>query len=168
MAIVDSKGRLFGKVNLIDLVVVLAVVAVVGRFGYKHFAPKAAAPAGSPIEVEMKLGNVSQATIDALPVGTNLYDATDKANDVLVGTIVAVSSKPAVVTTVNPDGKVVETQSSTTLDYTLVVRGNGAVSPTMVRLNGFEVKVGTPMPLRSQLWKGTPVPLHVNDKPAAR
>lgn len=168
MAIVDSKGRLFGKVNLIDLVVVLAVVAVAGRFGYKHFAPKAAVSGGKPIEVELKLGNVSQATIDALPVGTKLYDATDKANDVYVGTIVEGRSKPAVVTTVNPDGKVVEIQSSVTFDYTIVVRGNGSVTPTMVKLGGLEVKVGNPMSLRAQLWKGSPVPVRLNENPPAR
>lgn len=35
MKIIDEKGRLFGKINLIDLLVIVLVVAVVAAVGWK-------------------------------------------------------------------------------------------------------------------------------------
>ena len=43
MKIIDEKGRLFGKINLIDLLVLLLVVAVVLAVGWKVVGKKAAA-----------------------------------------------------------------------------------------------------------------------------
>lgn len=41
MKIIDEKGRLFGKLNLIDLAVILVLVAVVAAIGMKLFGNKA-------------------------------------------------------------------------------------------------------------------------------
>ena len=43
MKIIDEKGRLFGKINLIDLLVIILVVAVVAAVGWKVVGKKAAA-----------------------------------------------------------------------------------------------------------------------------
>lgn len=43
MKIIDEKGRLFGKVNLIDLLVVVLVLAVILAAGWKLVGKKAAA-----------------------------------------------------------------------------------------------------------------------------
>ena len=43
MKIIDEKGRLFGKINLIDLLVLLLVVAVVLAVGWEVVGKKAAA-----------------------------------------------------------------------------------------------------------------------------
>ena len=43
MKIIDEKGRLFGKINLIDLLVIVLVVAVVAAVGWKLVGKKAAA-----------------------------------------------------------------------------------------------------------------------------
>ena len=43
MKIIDEKGRLFGKINLIDLLVLVLVVAVVLAVGWKLVGKKAAA-----------------------------------------------------------------------------------------------------------------------------
>ena len=43
MKIIDEKGRLFGKINLIDLLVIVLVVAVVAAVGWKVVGKKAAA-----------------------------------------------------------------------------------------------------------------------------
>ena len=43
MKLVDEKGRLFGKINLIDLLVIVLVLAVVAAVGWKLVGKKAAA-----------------------------------------------------------------------------------------------------------------------------
>jgi hypothetical protein len=48
MKIIDEKGRLFGKVNLIDLAVVVVLVAVIAAVGMKLFGNKAVEAVTSP------------------------------------------------------------------------------------------------------------------------
>ena len=38
MKIINEKGKLFGVINIVDLLVVLAVIAVAAGIGYKLFA----------------------------------------------------------------------------------------------------------------------------------
>ncbi|WP_297282811.1 DUF4330 domain-containing protein [uncultured Agathobaculum sp.] len=40
MKIINEKGKLFGVVNIVDLLVLLAVIAVAAGVGYKLFAPQ--------------------------------------------------------------------------------------------------------------------------------
>ena len=42
MKIINEKGKLFGVINVVDLLVLLAVIAVVIGVGYKLFAPQIA------------------------------------------------------------------------------------------------------------------------------
>ena len=48
MKIIDKNGRLFGKLNLIDLAVILVVVIVVGALGMKLFGKDAVEAVTSP------------------------------------------------------------------------------------------------------------------------
>ena len=43
MKLIDEKGRLFGKINLIDLLVVILIVAVIAAVAWKRGGRKAAA-----------------------------------------------------------------------------------------------------------------------------
>ena len=42
MKLIDEKGRLFGKINLIDLLVVILIVAVIAAVAWKLGGRKAA------------------------------------------------------------------------------------------------------------------------------
>ena len=36
--IIDKKGKLFGKINIIDLLLIIILVAAIGIFGYKYIS----------------------------------------------------------------------------------------------------------------------------------
>lgn len=40
MKIINEKGKLFGVINIVDLLVVLAVIAVAAGIGYKLLQPR--------------------------------------------------------------------------------------------------------------------------------
>ena len=40
MKIINEKGKLFGLINIVDFLVLLAVLAVVGGLGWKLLGPK--------------------------------------------------------------------------------------------------------------------------------
>lgn len=67
MKIIDKNGRLFGKVNLIDLLVVLLLIAAVGAVAMKTFGNKAVSAATSPdvsIRYQVVCEDVPQAVAD--------------------------------------------------------------------------------------------------------
>jgi len=45
MGLIDSKGKVFGLINIIDLLAILLIVAVVGRFTLKQNQKSAGAVA---------------------------------------------------------------------------------------------------------------------------
>ena len=67
MKIVDKNGRLFGKVNLIDLLVVLLLIVVVAAVAMKTFGNKAVSAVTSPdvsITYQVVCEDVPQAVAD--------------------------------------------------------------------------------------------------------
>ena len=49
MKIINEKGKLFGVINVVDLLVLLAAIAVIAGVGYKLFAPQIASVAARPV-----------------------------------------------------------------------------------------------------------------------
>jgi len=60
MRIIDKQGKIFGKLNIIDLVVVILIVAVVAFLGYKLTASQGETLAGEgqPVVYTVKVENV--------------------------------------------------------------------------------------------------------------
>ena len=148
MTIIDQKGRLFGKVNLLDLIVVLAVLGVAGWFGYKTFFEPEKAVGNQTVEVEFLVARVRSATIEQLQVTnppTQIFDAKSGA---LLGTIVAVRTQPARVL-----GDQSEFVAETYFDHYITVRGMGIVSDAGTTLGGIPMLVGE-QPLKTATWKG--------------
>lgn len=51
MKLIDEKGKLFGKVNVIDLVVALLIIFLVAAVGYKFLGPEIAASPNAQGEI---------------------------------------------------------------------------------------------------------------------
>ncbi|MFO7273402.1 MAG: DUF4330 domain-containing protein [Bacillota bacterium] len=151
--LIDNKGRLFGKINLLDLVVLLGLLAVAGRFAYGALAGSSAAPTGQDqvIEMTLRFPAVTQWTVDAIQVGDEVYDS--KSNT-WMGKIVETWTEPAVIVREVPDG-IVSYTSSTHFDLYVKVRGPARVSPNGVTMSGIEVKVGRSNQYKSAFWAAT-------------
>lgn len=162
MAILDDKGRLFGKINLLDLAVVLVVLAAVGYLGYGYMNPETTMPAGEDkkIQVTFMVPQVKQPTIDQLQVGTVV---TESKTARTMGKIVAVKTVPAKVT--GPAG---EYESKFAFDHYVTVEGNGRVVPDGVTmLNGLEMWVGGQNFMVAGEWKGTGITWGIDKNPGA-
>jgi hypothetical protein len=158
VAVIDGKGRLFGKVNLLDLVVVLAVVAVVARFGYQKVAAKAVAPASQDktVQVTFLLGMVQQFTADEMKEGDLVYDSKSGS---LLGKVTATRKEPANVVRMGPDGHFWQNQSTTHFDCYVTVEGPARTTDKGTTMHGIEVKVGRAIDLTTARWAGAGVPV---------
>ena len=53
MKLINEKGKRFGVINVVDLLVLLAVIAVAAGVGYKLFAPQIAEAAAKQVDMTM-------------------------------------------------------------------------------------------------------------------
>jgi len=91
---IDNKGRLFGKINIVDLCVVLLLVVALFTTAYKFgfSAHKDVNEAGVRIEYVLKAKALRNFTVDSIEIGDKIYD---DENNKLLGVITAVEAKPA-------------------------------------------------------------------------
>jgi hypothetical protein len=160
VAIVDKKGRLFGLINLLDLVIIIAIVAVAGRFGYKAIMKNRVAAEGTSqkVQVTFALQAVKDPTIKGAQPGMEVYD---RKSGTLIGTIVAVKDQPAVV--VGPDG---EFQSKYAFDHFITVEGNGRVTSNGTTVSNLVMKNGMGYLLETPGWSGNATVWQTPELPA--
>ena len=133
--IMDKKGKLFGKVSIVDLFVVLAViVGVIGVFMTKAKLDKSDVQADASqmliqssaekdiLEIKLKIKEVRDVTRDAIVVGDTVYMVqTEK----VLGVISRVESEPAVRNVESDDGTVYSAVVPERYDVTIVVETSG-------------------------------------------
>ena len=90
----DKKGRLFGKVNVVDLCIILLVVvaifATVYKFGFS--AHKDVNQSSIKIEYVLKVSGIRDFTVNSMETGLEIYE--DKTNK-FMGVLKNVETEPA-------------------------------------------------------------------------
>ena len=133
--IIDNKGKLFGKINIVDLAVILVViVAIVGVALTKvkldnskilsddsNMLIKSSAEMDK-LEIELKVKEVRDVTRDAIIVGDDVYQV---ANDKFLGTVARVESTPAMRDVKGDNGTVYVAEVPDRYDVTIVVETEG-------------------------------------------
>ncbi len=133
--IIDKKGKLFGKVSIVDLFVVLVIfVGIVGIFMTKAKLDKGDVQSDASqmliqssaekdvLEIKLKLKEVRDVTRDAIVVGDTVYLVqTEK----VLGVISRVESEPAVRNVETDNGIVYSAVVPERYDVTIVVETSG-------------------------------------------
>ena len=135
MKLIDEKGRLFGKVNIIDLVVVLLVLLLVAAVGYKVLSPKIASSPTAKGEVTavVKCTFRTDTVISQVKAGQMLVFGTDY---IPKATISEVKAVPSDYLTTDAQGKVHMEKHPTLKDIYITIKAN-------VNTNAAILKVGT-------------------------
>lgn len=131
----DERGRLFGKVNVVDLLVLLVVVAVV-LFAVVRLVGDTSESV--PVKVTYVVEAVRQPTVDVLQAkGT----VTDTSGTVL-GKVVDVRVTPTREEYMTPEGELKVFDSPVFKDVSIVVEGEGRMSGSTVRIGSIPLRVG--------------------------
>ena len=90
--IIDEKGRLFSKISIVDIAVLVFVICAVLFVGLKFFAPAGDIADAQQItyEYSFRVDNIRQASVDALgkSQGQRVYDS----EGVFLGTLTDITS----------------------------------------------------------------------------
>lgn len=145
--IVDEKGRLFGKVNVIDLIVLMLIVAVAAVVALKFAGRGAGVPGettASQIEYTVKVGLVQESVYEAVKAqveagGEGAQLMADGA--MLDGYILDVSAEPYLAPGVKDDGTMVVSEQPGYVSVTFTIRAT-ITNPITQKVGTQEVRIG--------------------------
>ena len=144
MALIDREGRLFGKINLVDfLIMILIIGAFLGYMMKKQVGPVIITNV-KPIEITVMVASMRPGVLANIQEGDQIF-AKDGAD---VGTIKSVTVKPAKVLTTTDQGQVKIAEDPWHKEVTMVVGGSGTSSKNTVKLGITEVRAGTEFTVR--------------------
>ncbi len=153
MKLIDEKGRLFGKVNVVDLIVLVIIVGVIGAVGYRLTSSRLNAGDGNPLTTEDQYCYVTLYSSLVVPEISQSLEVGEKlvANSQYTDAeIVSIEETPAAYVATNDDGEAVLSEHPLWKDVTVVVKEKVDPSSVILKVGGQEVRVGYSYILKTQ------------------
>lgn len=136
--IIDDKGRLFGIINVIDLIIILAIILLIGGYLYRG---KATPVSSEPQNVRLKV--VCPSIYPGVEKNIKIGDYLVAAGAVTSAQIKEIEVKPAAWVTTDAKGQMLLTTNPFRKDIYLVIEGPSTqVGPAGITLAGQSVKAG--------------------------
>ncbi len=143
MRLLDERGRVFGRFNIVDLVIVLVLIVAGIWFAYAKFGRDLGSEIASreqPIEYCIVVMGIRPTTADALKKGGKAFEFKTGAE---IGTITDVKVEPADIWTISDKGTWIRTQTDDRVDAFIQVKATARVGENVITVNGVEIRVGT-------------------------
>lgn len=124
MKLIDEKGRLFGKINVVDLAVVLLVVFAVVAVGMKFRQIQTTQGGDKLIEYTMVIEGLRQPSVDAFAAEyTGIVDVESKKE---LGEIVSIEQTPARTLVQLANGEYTFAEHTEKYDLTITLQSKGS------------------------------------------
>ena len=129
MKIIDRNGRLFGKISIIDLLVILVVLVMAAALYVKtnHKEITSTTTVNTPITYQMLVRGVRTYVADAVQAGDLIYDP-DRSSGGALGTITAVELQDGGKLAEFKDGTIETVPVEDGVDMLLTIEGSGLIS----------------------------------------
>ncbi len=142
MKVIDEKGKVFGKINIIDMAIILLVVALFAGVGYKLFFQKNNGVSEQPtkkekVEVSFLVKGCTPEIKDSIKKGDKLI-VNNQLSDAEVTAVEVSNSKT---TTVDEKGNLSVAENPLVVDLKINVNILGDVSEAGVTFNDEMIKV---------------------------
>ncbi len=143
MKLLDEKGKLFGKINLIDLLVVLLLIALVAALGWKLLGGKvteAIESSGPTYEYQVLCEKFPLQACESASeqVGGQLM----ASGQMIDGTITGCEIRPHTETMLDADGNAVEVEDPDTRDVLFTIRTKVEAVDNALSVGTQEVRIG--------------------------
>lgn len=153
MKIIDEKGRIFGLVNPVDLLVIAAVALIGAAICWKLFSPTVSDAISRQVTMttQARIRGASESIISALqgqsnPVGKQLVAGNDYVPDTEV---VSFNVEPYVIQATTADGKIVDATDPSKYDVVVVIRSKVAENTPVPKISSQEIRVGRTMTFKT-------------------
>jgi len=169
MKLIDEKGRLFGKINVFDLAVMLIVVFALAGVYYKFVymnrivnqtGSQTKAIVGFFITKETAFNVDDSFTADAVSVGDVIKELRSNTE---IGTVIRKEVKPASKAAANSEGKLVLSEIPNQKDIFIYIETTADYDPDM-KLGSVNGKVGAKIELKGPKFQVQSVIIGVDSK----
>ena len=160
--LIDEKGRLFGKISLIDLIVILAVPALILGFVYnrRQQSVQDIIRADAPLFITFVAEGVRPFTVDAVTVGDVIFRRDEASHP--IGTIVHVDVDTHYVAQPTTDGTVLRAPVEGFYNLYITIEGQGSITNLGYFLGGTQqMSPGMRVPLQTNRLSSTFTVRHV-------
>lgn len=123
------------RFNIIDVIIIIAILAVAGAFLLRGNGGELinSAFAEADIEYVIKIASIQNASADAVKAGDGVFYYE---NDAAIGKVTAVEYKPATVYVNVPEGEIKKFELTQKIDLTITVSAKGKSDATGNYING--------------------------------
>lgn len=135
MGLIDEKGRFFGKISIIDIVIVLAIVVLAVGFIYNRTGQhvRQIIMADEPLYVTFLVEGVRRFSVDAVQEGDVFFRQHER---VPLGTVARIETSPAHDIMVRTDGTAVFAPIEDRYNLYITLACVGSVTDTGFFING--------------------------------
>lgn len=150
MKLWDEKGRIFGKISVVDFAIIFLFILAAGWFSYSRFAVNLRGQIEErtvPCEITVLVPAVRRPTVEAIRKSQAMFEFKTNA---YVGTVSSVREEAADVWFLNNDGRWVMTPAPDRSDVYVTLKADARVSENVITVNGVEVRVGQSVNLKSK------------------
>ena len=134
--ILDDRGRIFGKVNIVDIIVLVVIVAIVVFAAVRFSGDEAVATV--PVKVTFVKTRVSNEQVAGLQAKGTIKDVSGN----VIGELLSVQATATREELLTTDGQYKAFPSTLRSDVTFVVSGQGTVSDSTVHIGKLVARVG--------------------------
>lgn len=139
--IIDEKGKLFGKISIIDIIIVLVVIVAIGGVGYKFTKSKTASPfvKQSPVIVTFYEEEAPGYAAKAIQKGNLAVEAEQNA---VLGRVTDIKLDKSVSWAQSPIGQVIPSSREGYNSLFVTIEGEGIFGETGVKVGTGDYYVG--------------------------
>lgn len=152
MKVIDEKGRIFGLINYIDLIFILAIVFIIGRFiltdNQENNNKILNTDTAKEIEVLFFVNGVKDVSMDTVNVG-DVFRITSNNNT--IGEVIKKEIKPSSIMTTDEKGNVIHSQIPDRFDMYLTIKGKGEVTENDIKIGNEDLKIGKTLLIQSRM-----------------
>jgi len=132
---IDKNGKIKGRVSIIDIVIVLAVLALVAGFVYRQTSDRFGAilRADETFYVTVETNRLRSLNVDAVSIGDIMFRMDSRQP---FGTVIDIRTEPATNNIWHSDGTITEAEMEDRYLLTLVLESTGSITQTGYFVNG--------------------------------
>lgn len=145
--IIDEKGKLFGKINLLDLLIVVILIGV----GFVVFYKMNNSNVINPFIQKDKITTVFVLDEVLEPVALSIKEGepvTDRVTGALMGRVVSVQIDPSIAFEANDEGEMVKSSKEGYSSLKITVEGEGIYTETRVVFENNDYFINKSMEIR--------------------
>jgi len=136
MKLIDEKGKLFGLINIVDFLVLLAVLLIIGGAAYKLKGPAGGDTAVKTVKATVLAPALRPEMLTGIKIGDRMVSGSSYTDVVITD----IKIQPAFMVTTNSEGQRVEAIDPFLKDLIVVVEGKTPITGATINLGGQEIR----------------------------